>query len=331
MSEQHYYALTPDIVLQAIEALGLDLDGSLLTLNSYENRVYRVREYSGKPWVAKFYRPGRWSFAQIREEHEFACELHDSEVPVVPPHDFSEGETLVESQGFMIALFPGVGGREPELENLDNLIQLGRYLGRLHALGARQDFVYRPTLDLQSYGSDSVAYINESDFVPAHLTESYQAITEQILSQLERTFHNYDAEWHIRIHADFHPGNILWTETGPKIVDLDDARMGPAIQDLWMLSGKDSDSLRLRYETLMEGYNDFHDFPVAQLRFIEPLRTLRMLHYTAWLARRWSDPSFQHHFPWFAESRYWEQEILHLKEQLAMLMDDTTFEQLTAY
>ena len=156
MSEQHYYALTPELVLQAIESFGFELDGSLLTLNSYENRVYRVREYSGKPWVAKFYRPNRWSYEQLKEEHDFARELVTHEVPVVAPVGIADGESVGNWQGFFIAIFPGIGGREPELENLDNLLQLGRYLGRLHAIGEKRGFQHRPTLDLMSYGSESV-------------------------------------------------------------------------------------------------------------------------------------------------------------------------------
>ena len=334
MSNQDYYQLTPELVFQAIESCGYKLDGTLLALNSYENRVYRLADIKGTRYVAKFYRPGRWSNEQILEEHEFAFQMAEREIPVVAPLELKGQSTNVQStlghwQDFRFALFPCVGGREPELENLDNLEQLGRYLGRMHALGAVEDFKYRPTLDVASYGTSSIETILAADFIPLELRNAYQAIATQVLELIKVQFDQPGEIAQIRIHADFHPGNILWHMDGPNIVDLDDARMGPAIQDLWMLIGVDPETQLLHFDCLMDGYSDFFDLPLTQLRLIEPLRSLRMLHYSAWLARRWDDPSFKHHFPWFAESRYWEQQILQLKEQLAMLQDDQTLSRLT--
>ena len=302
VSEQDYYALNPDTVLTAVESCGLELDGSLLPLNSYENRVYRLMDRDGTPWVVKFYRPGRWTDAQIIEEHQFAIELHEHEIPVIAPVIWQDNTTLLKWQNFRFTVFPCVGGREPNLEDPEHLTQLGRYLGRIHQVGSAQKFSVRPDISLQSYGTDSINTILVSHYVPDHLLPAYEAVTEQIMSLITQTFASHSQEnWSIRLHADFHPGNILWGLNGPSLVDLDDARMGPAIQDIWMLIGADADQQCMRFDDILQGYEEFADFPLQQLHLLEPLRTLRMLHYCAWLARRWEDPSFQHHFPWFAE------------------------------
>ena len=332
MSEQAYYALDPDTVLTAVESCGLEVDGSLLSLNSYENRVYRIHDRDSVPWVVKFYRPGRWSDEAILEEHEFARELYDHEIPVIAPSSLSNGATLHFWQNFRFTLFPCVGGREPNLENPDHLTQLGRYLGRIHQVGSAKPFLHRPHITLQTYGEDSIKTIMDSPYLPSHVVPAYEAVTSQIMIILTQQFEQHsNPEWAIRLHADFHPGNILWGQSGPHLVDLDDARMGPAVQDLWMLIGSDQDQQCLRFDDIYHGYQEFADFPLAQLHLLEPMRTLRILNYSAWLVRRWEDPSFQHHFPWFAEVKYWEEQILMLKEQLSVLQNDTTHQRLSSY
>lgn len=330
MSEQDYYQLNPETVLSAVESCDLQLDGSLLALNSYENRVYRLADVDGNRFVAKFYRPGRWTDEQILEEHQFASQLAELEIPVVAPMAFG-GQTLLSWLGFRFTLFPCVSGREPDLESTEHLQQLGRYLGRIHALGATELFHFRPTLDVTTYGEQSIETILQSDQLPADLLPAYEAIARQLLDMILVRYEVYQPDWSIRIHADFHPGNILWSQNGPYLVDLDDARNGPAIQDLWMLVGADPEHQASRFDDLLSGYEEFREFPLAQVQLIEPLRALRMLHYCAWLARRWQDPSFQYHFPWFADSKYWEQQILQLKEQLSLLHDDSTRDRILAY
>jgi Ser/Thr protein kinase RdoA (MazF antagonist) len=331
VSSDDYYNLNPDVVLDAVEACGLQLDGSLLVLNSYENRVYRITDLDGVRWVVKFYRPNRWSDEQILEEHQFAQQLAELEIPVVAPVALKDNQTLVHQQGFRLALFPCKGGREPDLEHSEHLVQLGRYLGRIHAVGAEQAFKYRPAINVQTYGYDCQARIRESGYVPKELRPAYEAIVSQMLELVSDAFETYQPGWSIRLHADFHPGNILWADEGPHLVDLDDARMGPAIQDLWMLIGADPFQQCERLDDLLQGYEEFYSFPMQQVALIEPLRALRMLHYSAWLASRWEDPSFKHHFPWFAEVKYWEQQILQFKEQTSMLQDDTTKQRLLNY
>ena len=332
MSEQDYYSLNPDTVLTAVESCGLEVDGSLLALNSYENRVYRILDRDGTPWVVKFYRPGRWSDEQIHEEHRFAIELEQHEIPVIAPLIWAGDNTLLSWQNFRFTIFPCVGGREPNLEDPDHLTQLGRYLGRIHQVGGATDFKVRPALSVQTYGRDSIDTIMASNYVPDHLVPAYEAVAEQSMALIEQAFaEHYRESWSIRLHADFHPGNILWGQNGPSLVDLDDARMGPAIQDLWMLIGSDPEQQCMRFDDILQGYEEFAEFPLLQLHLMEPLRTLRMLHYCAWLVRRWEDPSFQHHFPWFAEFKYWEQQILLLKEQLAILQEDSTYQRLSSY
>lgn len=321
MSEQDYYNLTPDTVLDAIESLGIQLDGSMLTLNSYENRVYRVCDYDGQKLVAKFYRPDRWSEQQIAEEHEFTQQLFDAEIPVVAPLIMAGGKSLLQWQSYRFSLFPCHGGRAPELDDENHLVRLGRYLARIHNVGAVQLFQHRPEINCKTFGHDCLEFLRTGPHIPQSLRIAYETIATQVLELSQNIFTERKSTQIIRLHCDCHPGNILWTDEGPHIVDLDDSRNGPAIQDLWMLLGGDSETMNHRLDILLEGYEEFRDFDSHELMLIEPLRTLRMIHYSAWLSRRWSDPSFQHHFPWFAESRYWEDQILGLKEQLSLLND----------
>jgi Ser/Thr protein kinase RdoA (MazF antagonist) len=321
VSEQDYYQLTPDTVLDAIESFGIQLDGSMLTLNSYENRVYRLRDIDDVKIVAKFYRPGRWTDEQIAEEHLFSQQLNDAEIPVVAPLILNEGKSLLSWNSYRFSLFPCHGGRAPELDDKNHLLWLGRYMARIHNVGSTALFSQRPAINCQTFGFDSLKLLQKCTHIPDTIRLAYETIAIQTLETAQSIFTNALATNTIRLHCDCHPGNILWTEDGPHIVDLDDSRNGPAIQDLWMLLGGDAETMNERLEILLDGYEEFRDFDRQELQLIEPLRTLRMIHYSAWLSNRWGDPSFKHHFPWFGESRYWEQQILGLKEQLAAMND----------
>jgi len=318
-----YYKLTPDTVLDAVEALGLIPNGRLLALNSYENRVYQVGVEDQRPVVAKFYRPGRWTNDAIIEEHRFTQALAEAEIPVIPPLTFNNTETtLHEHGGFRYAVYPNCGGRWPELDNLDNLLWIGRFIGRIHALGKAKDFQHRPRVDIESYGWASLRYLMDSQMVPEEIREAYRVIAEQVLQKAETKFRVASDVQYFRIHADCHPGNILWTDEGPHFVDFDDARMGPAVQDIWMLLAGDRRTMTEQLSEVLEGYTEFCDFNSVELHLLEALRTLRMIHYSAWLAKRWDDPSFPQNFPWFNSQRYWEEQILALKEQLAIMDEE---------
>jgi Ser/Thr protein kinase RdoA (MazF antagonist) len=313
VAEHPYARLTPDLVLDAVSAAGLRPDGRLLGLNSYENRVYQVWLEDGQAVVAKFYRPGRWSDAQIDEEHAFARELAEREVPVVAPlHSLRHAD-------FRIAIYPRRGGRSPELDNPKTLEWIGRFIARIHAVGSSKEFVSRPRLDARTFGHEQRAYLLKSDFIPADLLDAWKAVTEQALSLVDEAFKPTCKN--IRLHGDCHPGNILWTDDGPHFVDLDDARMGPAIQDLWMLLSGDHAAMTQQVAHVVRGYRDFMQLDPRELSLIEPLRTLRLLNYSAWIARRWDDPAFPAAFPWFNTQRYWQDRILELREQIALMSE----------
>ncbi|WP_455201891.1 serine/threonine protein kinase [Kaarinaea lacus] len=321
--EKHAYDdLTPDTVLDAVESLGLMTNGRLLALNSYENRVYQIGIEDQRPVVAKFYRPDRWSNDAIIEEHQFTLALAESEIPVIPPMTLGEAPlTLHEHMGFRFAVYPNCGGRWPELDDPDKLMWIGRFIGRIHALGKAKDFQYRPRVDIESYGRESLRFLMDNQVIPEEIREAYQVIAEQVLQKVETRFQIAGDVQYFRIHADCHPGNILWTDDGPHFVDFDDTRMGPAVQDIWMLLSGNRREMTEQLCDVLEGYTEFCDFNSIELHLLEALRTLRMLHYSAWLARRWDDPTFPKNFPWFNTQRYWEEQILTLKEQLA-LMDE---------
>lgn len=318
--ELHPYArLTPDTVLDAIEALGLQASGRFLALNSYENRVYQIELEDGRYIVAKFYRPERWSDAAIREEHAFSLELAAQEIPVIAPQADSEGETLFSHEGFRYALFPRRGGRWPELEDPEVQYRLGQFLGRLHGVGAVRPFAHRPTLDSQSFGHEPARFILQGDFLPPEYRAQYEDLVTAVLEQVDALSAALGAPRHLRLHGDFHPGNILWTERGAHIVDLDDCRMGPAVQDLWMLLSGERPQMLRQLDEILAGYEEFADFDRRELHLIEALRALRLIHYSGWLARRWDDPAFPQAFPWFNTARYWEEQILTLREQAERL------------
>ena len=321
MTDLHPYdKLTPDLVLDAVEACGYLSDARILALNSYENRVYQVGIEGGSPLIAKFYRPERWSNAQILEEHEFTQALKELEISVVPPMLDEQGNSLREFAGFRFALYLRQGGHAPNLDDFDALLSLGRTLGRIHALGKARLFTHRPSLNLQSFARDSYDYLLANDFIPAGLKIAYQTLGADLISRCEAIFARVKYT-PIRLHGDCHPGNILWRDEAPHFVDFDDARNGPAIQDLWMLLSGEREQQTAQLSEVLDGYQEFCDFDFAELPLIEALRTLRIMHYSAWLARRWADPAFPHHFPWFNSERYWAEHILELREQLSALQE----------
>jgi Ser/Thr protein kinase RdoA (MazF antagonist) len=313
-----FQVLTPDFVMDAVESQGFRCDCRTFALNSYENRVYQVGIDEELPLIAKFYRPERWSADQILEEHALCFELAEHELPVVAPSKNAAGESLLQYKGFHFALYPRQGGHAPEFDNLDNLLILGRMLGRIHAIGRVQPFSHRPTLDSRSFGHASVALIRER-FIPEDYRPSYEAVTSQLLEVIDGIMDGVGPVRSIRTHGDCHAGNILWRDNAPHFVDFDDARMAPAVQDLWMMLSGDRQRQTAQLESLMEGYREFCDFNLRELRLIETLRALRMLHYSAWIASRWDDPAFPDAFPWFNTVRYWGEQILALREQLAVL------------
>jgi Ser/Thr protein kinase RdoA (MazF antagonist) len=317
----HSFAeLTPDLVLDALAQLDLTSDGRLLALNSYENRVYQIGMEEGPPLVAKFYRSGRWSNDAILEEHRFVEELAGHEIPVVPPMSVA-GNTMHVFKGFRFSIFPKRGGRAPELEAEGTLEWMGRFIGRIHAVGAVQPFRARPLLDIASFGEEPRNYLLSHSFIPAELIDTYRSVVDQAIEKVRICFERAGDVHSIRLHGDCHGGNVLWTDDGPHFVDFDDSRMGPAVQDIWMLlSGERADMTR-QLADVLAGYEDFFEFNPKELYLIEALRTLRLVYYAAWLARRWHDPAFPAAFPWFNTQHYWQDRILELREQIA-LMDE---------
>ncbi len=309
--------LTPDLILDAIESLDVRVDSGLLALNSYENRVYQFRLDDNERYVAKFYRPERWTKAQIIEEHTFAGELQEAELPVVAPTLF-DGKSLHEFQGYWFSLFPSVGGRQFEVDNLDQIEWMGRLIGRIHKVASTKNFAHRPDISIVAYLNEPRERLANSSILPHHLQHPFMVILEQVIEETVSQYNTKDTQ--IRLHGDCHPGNILWQD-GPIFVDLDDCRQGPAIQDLWMMLNGDRQQQLLQIDTLIEAYDEFHHFDHKQLAQIEPLRAMRMVHYMAWLDKRWQDPAFPAAFPWFGEDKYWENQILALKEQLSSLRE----------
>jgi Ser/Thr protein kinase RdoA (MazF antagonist) len=308
--------LNPSLILDAIESVGIMVDSGLLALNSYENRVYQFIADDKKRYVVKFYRPQRWSENQILEEHSFSIELAEHEIPVVAPLIVS-GKSLHSFQGYYFAVFPSVGGRQFEVDNLDHLEWMGRFIGRIHAVAQSSNFIYRPTLSIEEYLNAPLVELAQSKLLPDYLHDAFFTIIQQVV---ELTKQRYTSTHNIRLHGDCHPGNILWRD-GPTFVDLDDCRSGPAVQDLWMMLSGDRMQQSLQMSILVEAYEEFAEFDKRQLLLVEPLRAMRMVHYMAWLSKRWQDPAFPQAFPWFAEGKYWEQQILSLKEQFSTLQE----------
>ncbi len=312
--------LTPQDVLDTLDALGLHCDGRLLALNSYENRVYQAGIEDGEPVVAKFYRPARWTDEEIGEEHTFTAELADQEIPVVAPMAF-DGQTLLKSGPFRVAICPRRGGRSPDLDNYDMLEQLGRLVARIHLVGETADFEFRPDINIDNYGHDSVDYLLEHDFIPADIEDAYVSVAELVLNGVSDCLDRAGHVMELRLHGDFHPGNVLTTGETFHIVDFDDCRSGPAVQDLWMFLSGDRDEQTPQLAALLDGYQSFRRFDARELNLIEALRSLRLMHYAAWLARRWEDPAFRIAFPWFDSRRYWDEHVLQLREQVALMQE----------
>ena len=322
-----YEHLTPDVVLDALASVGLSGDGRMMALSSYENRVYQAHlespvgsgDLAGETVVVKFYRPDRWSDAQILEEHAFTAELMDAEIPVVGALALN-GATLNHFNGFSFSVSPSRGGRRPELENLDVLEWIGRFLARIHTVGAARPFVHRPALNLQTFGHNSRQILLDGGYLPLDMESRWIKAFDEAMHVAQGVFDSVGAVRQLRLHGDCHPGNILWTPeglplAGPHFVDLDDARSGPAVQDLWMLlSGERAQQLQ-QLGALVDGYDEFGEFDRRELALIEPLRTLRLVHYSAWLAQRWHDPIFPINFPWFGSSDYWKGQVDMLVEQ----------------
>jgi len=311
--------LTPDGILNAIESVGLQCDGRLLALNSYENRVYQIGLDDGPMRVAKFYRPERWSRAAILEEHAFMRELAAADLPVVPPLADKDGVTLHEFDGYYFTVFARQGGYAPEFDQDASLIRMGRLIGRLHAIGSLKPYQSRPTLNLKTFGLEPRDYLLAHGFIPLELRQAYRDVVDQALDGIKRSYERAGELQLLRLHGDCYAGNVLWTEEGPHLVDFDDSRMGPAIQDLWMLFSGDREEMKSRIHPLLAGYETFYDFDRRELNLIEALRTLRLIHYSAWIARRWDDPAFPQAFPWFDSPRYWHDRIHELQEQVTAM------------
>lgn len=321
-SSQHpFERLTPSFIMDAVESQGYLCDCRTFALNSYENRVYQIGIEDAEPIIAKFYRPERWSVAQILEEHQFSFELAEHELPVVAPLKNSQGESLFEFGGFRFTLFPRQGGHAPEFDNLHNLFTMGRLMGRIHLIGACRPFQHRPQLDSQSFGHQSVKLISER-FIPPEYKNAYDSLTADLLQTIDDIISRVATLTLIRVHGDCHSGNILWRNDAPHFVDFDDARSAPAIQDIWMLLSGDRQRQVAQLSEIIEGYSAFYDFRAEELQLIEVLRTLRMLHYSAWLAKRWNDPTFPRNFPWFNTANYWGEHILDLRMQFSALQEE---------
>ena len=320
MSAFDFSGLSPDLIIDGIESAGFTVDSGLLALNSYENRVYQFHDENLVKYVTKFYRPQRWELAQIQEEHDFSFELEERELPIVAPLQIN-GKSLFEHQGYHFAVFPCRGGRIFEVDNLDQLEWMGRFVGRIHAVSSLKSFERRPAFTTEELLFEAKETIIASGFVPKSLQLPFFTILDLVIKCAAEQYRAVNNTEQIRLHGDCHAGNILWRDEGPHFVDLDDCRTGPAIQDLWMMLSGDRQQQLLQLDTLLMGYEEFFTFDMQQLILIESLRTMRVVNYMAWLCKRWEDPAFPHNFPWFNTEKYWEQQILMLKEQLSALQE----------
>ncbi len=316
-----FSGLTPDCVMNAIESLGFCCDGRLLALNSYENRVYQIGIEDNSALVAKFYRPDRWTDKAILEEHGFLHELALHELPVVTPLTITEDQSLYQFESFRFAVFPKQAGRAPELQGREHFEQMGRLIARIHAVGGLKRYRARPAINFETFGEEPLHYLLSNGFIPPDLTEPYRSVACHALERVRLCYERSGSPALLRLHGDCYLGNILWTDDGPHFVDFDDSRTGPAIQDLWMLLAGEREDRERQLSDLLTGYQCFYEFDRRELHLIEALRTLRLIHYSAWLARRWDDPAFPIAFPWFNNARYWQDRILELREQIA-LMDE---------
>jgi Ser/Thr protein kinase RdoA (MazF antagonist) len=320
-AEIPYDRLSPDLMMAALERIGLEPDGRMLALNSYENRVYQMGLEDQAPVVVKFYRPGRWSTAAIEEEHAFAAELVEADIPVVAPLRLA-GATLHCHEGYPYAVYPRRGGRWPDLDTTEDRERIGRFLGRIHRVGAAHRFVYRARFDPVRQIEAAIDTIEEGGWLPDYQVDPYAEVARAIADRVADAFEAVMPRT-LRIHGDCHRGNVLWTDAGAHFVDLDDCTTGPAVQDLWMLAAGTPDERRRQWTDVLEGYEQFASFDRSELTLVEPLRAFRMLHYAAWLARRWQDPAFPKAFPWFGGPRYWEDHVRELSDQLQVMEEPT--------
>lgn len=315
MASFDFSLLSPDVIIDGLESKGFSVDSGLLPLNSYENRVYQFHDENLVKYVTKFYRPQRWQLAQIQEEHDFSFELLEHELPIVAPLK-RDGESLFEHQGYHFSVFPCRGGRIFEVDNLDQLEWMGRFIGRIHAVASKKSFIHRPSFTTDEMLIQAQQTIAASGFLPESLHEAFFTVLSQVIDLATQ---QYQVNKQIRLHGDCHAGNILWRDEGPHFVDLDDCRTGPAIQDLWMMLSGDRQQQLMQLDTLLMAYEEFYSFESKELLLIESLRSMRVVNYMAWLCKRWQDPAFPRNFPWFNSEKYWEQQILMLKEQVSAL------------
>lgn len=312
-----FQTLHPDTIMDALFEQGIRVDSGLTPLNSYENRVYQFQDEDRHRYVVKFYRPERWSAEQILEEHQFALELQQDEVPVAAPLIFNQ-QSLLTHDGFYYAIFPSLGGRQFESDNLDQMEWVGRYLGRIHQTGRKKRFTARPDIGVKEYLIEPRQVFETATLIPRGLKAAFLAATDSLIDAVM-------AQWHgrfntLRLHGDCHAGNILWRD-GPLFVDLDDARNGPAVQDLWMLLNGDRAEQRMQLEMIIEAYEEFNAFDIDEIALIEPLRAMRMVYYLAWLIRRWDDPAFPRNFPWLTGEDYWRKQTATFLEQVKVLQE----------
>ncbi len=320
-SLNNYSQLGPDTVVNAIESLDYLSDRRILALNSYENRVYQVGIEDEAPIIAKFYRPARWTDEMIKEEHQFTLELAEADLPVVAPLVINN-ETIFNFENYRFSLYPRFGGYAPELDNPDHLLQLGRILAQSHNIGETKSFVARPEITIEDFAVKPIKYILENNFIPMDLEIAYTTLTDDLINRIKKCFEQAGDYKTLRLHGDCHHGNVLTREDKFYIVDFDDSRTGPAVQDAWMFLSGDRQYMTARLNDFLEGYTEFRDFAPRELHLIEALRTLRLIHYAAWLAQRWEDPAFPIAFPFFNSQRYWEDHILSLREQASLMQED---------
>lgn len=312
--------LTPEYLLDAVEATGIPVDGRLLALNSFENRVYQIGVNDAQPLIAKFYRPGRWTPEQIREEHVFTLALAEQEIPAIAPLVLA-GDTLHRAGDFWFALYPRQGGHPLPVDDMNALRAVGRQLGRLHSVGRQQPFRERPRLDSRLV-SDAAWRIACEQFVPPDMLGDYRRLSEALLAIIRARLDDAGDLSVLRVHGDCHPGNVLWRDGTAFFVDFDDSRTGPAVQDLWLFLSGDHEEQRQQWRALLEGYQDFADFNPREARLVDTLRALRLLHYATWLASRWDDPAFPPAFPWFEGRHFWSGHLATLRDQLETLQAD---------
>jgi len=319
MSRELFARLSPDLIMDAIESLGYQCDARILELNSYENRVFQIGLEQAEPIIAKFYRANRWTDDMIREEHDFTLQLTESDVSVVPPLQI-DSQTLFVFDEFRFSLYQRRGGRAPAIDDLDCLTILGRHIALIHNVGASSDFNHRPALSIEEFGLSAREFLVNNNFIPMSLIPAYSTVSEQLLADIEKVYAaaTFDT---LRLHGDCHMGNVLWREELPHFVDFDDARTGPAIQDLWMMLSGSQSAQEQQLDHILKGYREFRDFNPIELRLIEGLRALRLMHHAAWIARRWQEPAFKRAFPFFDNENFWATHILELREQCAALFE----------